>query len=90
MACELLHHVLQHNEACTKAYEYAGYIAQKIKHTKVLQTSMNMHGNLEVRQIQLAFNYVKGKRYPDAIDVCQQVLRVQPDYLWIHKEILEK
>jgi tetratricopeptide repeat protein 21B len=95
MANELLHRVLQHNRACTKAYEYAGYIAEK---DQAYRDAANQYecawkyGGQTNPAIgyKLAFNYMKGKRYADAIDVCQQVLKVQPDYPRIRKEILEK
>ena len=39
---------------------------------------------------KLAFNYLKAKRYVDAIDVCHSVLRIHPNYPKIKKEVLEK
>ncbi|KDR09588.1 tetratricopeptide repeat protein 21B-like [Zootermopsis nevadensis] len=95
MASELLRRVLQHNKACTKAYEYAGYIAEK---DQAYRDAANQYecawkyGGQANPTIgyKLAFNYMKGKRYADAIDICQHVLRVQPDYPRIRKEILEK
>lgn len=95
MASELLRRVLQHNKACTKAYEYAGYIAEK---DQAYRDAANQYeyawkyGGKANPTIgyKLAFNYMKGKRYADAIDVCQQVLKIQPDYPRIRKEILEK
>ena len=39
---------------------------------------------------RLAFNYLKAKRFVEAIDVCQKVLKVYPNYPKIQKEILEK
>jgi tetratricopeptide repeat protein 21B len=95
MASELLRHVLQHNKACTKAYEYAGYIAEKDQACKDAANQYEYAWKFGGQAnptigYKLAFNYMKGKRYADAIDVCQQVLRVQPDYPRIRKEILEK
>ena len=95
MASELLHHVLQHNKACTKAYEYAGYIAEKDQAFKDVANRYEYAWRFGGQTnptigYKLAFSYMKGKSYADAIDVCQQVLRVQPDYPWICKEILEK
>lgn len=95
MASELLRRVLQHNKACTKAYEYAGYIAEK---DQAYRDAANQYecawkyGGQANPTIgyKLAFNYMKGKRYADAIDICQQVLKVQPDYPRIRKDILEK
>lgn len=95
MASELLRRVLQHNKACTKAYEYAGYIAEKDQAYKDAANQYEYAWKFGGQAnptigYKLAFNYMKGKRYADAIDVCQQVLRVQPDYPRIRKEILEK
>ena len=39
---------------------------------------------------KLAFNYLKAKRYVDAIDVCHKVLEGHPSYPKIRKEILDK
>lgn len=39
---------------------------------------------------KLAFNYLKAKRFVEAIDVCHKVLTQYPDYPKIRKEILEK
>ena len=39
---------------------------------------------------KLAFNYLKAKRYVEAIDVCRAVLDKYPDYPKIRREILEK
>ncbi len=39
---------------------------------------------------RLGFNYLKAKRFVDAIGVCQKVLEKYPDYPKIKKEILEK
>lgn len=39
---------------------------------------------------KLAFQYMKCKRYADAIDVCQQVLAAHPSYPRIRKDILDK
>ena len=39
---------------------------------------------------KLAFNYMKAKRFVDAIDVSHNVLEKHPDYPRIRKEILDK
>jgi len=39
---------------------------------------------------KLAFNYLKAKRYVEAIDVCHKVLTANPEYPKIRKEILAK
>ena len=38
---------------------------------------------------KLAYNNMKSKRYADAIDVCQQVLKIFPDYTSV-RDIFEK
>lgn len=39
---------------------------------------------------KLAFNYLKAKRFVDAVDVCHKVIKAFPDYPKIRKDILEK
>jgi tetratricopeptide repeat protein 21B len=39
---------------------------------------------------KLAFNYMKDKRYTDAIDICNNVIQKFPEFPKIKKEILEK
>ncbi len=39
---------------------------------------------------KLAFNYMKAKRFTDAIDVCHSILEKYPTYPKIRKEVLEK
>ena len=39
---------------------------------------------------KLAFNYLKAKKYVDAINVCHKVLKQFPDYPRMRKDILDK
>ena len=39
---------------------------------------------------KLAFNYLKDKRYTDAIDICNNVIAKFPEFPKIKKDILEK
>lgn len=39
---------------------------------------------------KLAFNYLKAKRYVDAISVCHKVLEKHPTYPKIQRDILDK
>lgn len=39
---------------------------------------------------KLAFNYLKAKRFVEAIDVCHKVVKAFPEYPKIKKDILEK
>ncbi|XP_018767037.3 tetratricopeptide repeat protein 21B isoform X2 [Serinus canaria] len=95
MAGELLKRCLRHNRSCCKAYEYMGYIMEKEQTYKDAAINYEMawkYGNQTNPTVgyRLAFNYLKGKRYVDAIDVCHKVLKVHPNYPKIRKEILDK
>ena len=39
---------------------------------------------------KLSFNYLKAKKYVEAIDVCHKVLGQYPDYPRIRSDVLEK
>ena len=39
---------------------------------------------------KLSFNYLKAKKFVEAIDVCHKVLRQYPDYTRIRHEVLER
>ncbi|GAB5575704.1 tetratricopeptide repeat protein 21A isoform X3 [Prionailurus iriomotensis] len=95
MAEELLKRCLRHNRSCCKAYEYMGYIMEKEQAYTDAALNYEMawkHGNQTNPTVgyKLAFNYLKAKRYVDAIDVCHQVLEGQPTYPKIRKDILDK
>lgn len=87
--------VLEHNKSCIKAYEFAGYISEKGQHYRTAAMQYNSAwtcGGKTKPNIgyKLAFNYMKMKQYADAIDVCQQVLKIHPDYKVIKKDIMDK
>uniref|UniRef100_A0A8C0G591 Tetratricopeptide repeat protein 21B n=1 Tax=Chelonoidis abingdonii TaxID=106734 RepID=A0A8C0G591_CHEAB len=95
MAGELLKRCLRHNRSCCKAYEYMGYIMEKEQAYKDAAVNYEMawkYGNQTNPTIgyKLAFNYLKGKRYVEAIDICHKVLKAHPNYPKIRKEILDK
>nr|CAD7199018.1 unnamed protein product [Timema douglasi] len=95
LASELLKRVLQHNKGCTKAYEYLGLVSEKEQAYREAATQYERAWHYGGRTnptigYKLAYNYMKAKRYANAIDVCHQVLKEQPDYPRIRKEILEK
>uniref|UniRef100_A0A6I8PAD8 Tetratricopeptide repeat domain 21B n=1 Tax=Ornithorhynchus anatinus TaxID=9258 RepID=A0A6I8PAD8_ORNAN len=78
MAGELLKRCLRHNRSCCKAYEYMGYIMEKEQAYKDAAVNYEMawkYGNETNPAVgyKLAFNYLKGKRYVDAIDICHKV-----------------
>ncbi|XP_004703829.1 tetratricopeptide repeat protein 21B isoform X1 [Echinops telfairi] len=95
MAEELLKRCLRHNRSCCKAYEYMGYIMEKEQAYSDAALNYEMawkFGNQTNPAVgyKLAFNYLKGKKYVDAIDVCHQVLETHPTYPKIRKDILDK
>uniref|UniRef100_A0A3B3R4B6 Tetratricopeptide repeat domain 21B n=1 Tax=Paramormyrops kingsleyae TaxID=1676925 RepID=A0A3B3R4B6_9TELE len=95
MAADLLKRCLHHNKSCCKAYEYMGYIMEKEQAYRDAAVNYEMawkYGNQSNPTIgyKLAFNYLKGKRYVDAIDVCHKVLDAHPNYPKMRKDILDK
>ncbi|XP_056653199.1 tetratricopeptide repeat protein 21B isoform X3 [Monodelphis domestica] len=95
MAGDLLRRCLRHNRSCCKAYEYMGYIMEKEQAYKDASVNYEMawkYGNQTNPTVgyKLAFNYLKGKRYVDAIDICHKVLEAHPTYPKIRKDILDK
>lgn len=95
MATELLARVLEHNRSCVKAHELCGTISEKEAVPKAAAVHYDRAWRFSGRSkpaigYRLAYNFMKAKRYPDAIDVCQQVLKLNPDFVAIKKDILEK
>ncbi|KAJ1557716.1 Tetratricopeptide repeat protein 21B, partial [Nowakowskiella sp. JEL0078] len=95
LATELLKKILQHNRSCIKAWEYQGYIMEKEASYKDAADHYEKAWKIEKESnatmgYKLAFNYLKAKRYVEAIEVSQKVLLETPDYPKIRKEILEK
>ncbi|XP_032880066.1 tetratricopeptide repeat protein 21B isoform X1 [Amblyraja radiata] len=95
MALELLKRCLRHNKSCCKAYEYMGYIMEKEQSYKDAAFNYEMawkYCNQTNPTIgyKLAFNYLKAKRYVDAIDICHKVLKAHPKYPKMRKDILDK
>merc|ERR1711916_411904 len=95
LAQELLKKVLQHNKSCSKAWDYMGYIMEK---EQSYQNAAELYANAweysgsndPSTGYKLAFNYLKAKRFVDAIDVCHRVLEVNPDMSKIRKDVLDK
>ncbi|XP_046806712.1 tetratricopeptide repeat protein 21B-like [Lucilia cuprina] len=91
----LVDKVLQHNKSSAKAYELSGYIAEKSQNYREAAKNYNNAWNCCGRSkphigYKLAYNHMKIKRFADAIEICQQVLKLHPDYTIIRKDILEK
>ncbi|KRT82678.1 Anaphase-promoting complex subunit 3 protein [Oryctes borbonicus] len=95
LAHELLKKILQHNKACSKAHEFCGMIAEKEQKYKEAANAYNQAWKFGGKSnpgvgYKLAYNFLKCKKYADAIDVCQQVLKQHPEYPKIKKDILDK
>lgn len=95
LAADLLKRVLQYNKSSSKAHEYLGHISEKEQRYKeaatYLEKSWKYGGrNNPIVGYRLAFNLMKCKKFADAIDVCQSVLKSHPDYPKMKKDILDK
>ncbi|XP_023557979.1 tetratricopeptide repeat protein 21A isoform X3 [Octodon degus] len=95
LASELLRRCIQYNKSCYKAYEYMGFIMEKEQSYKDAATNYELAWKYSSRAnpaigFKLAFNYLKDKKFVEAIEVCHKVLREQPSYPKIREEILEK
>nr|XP_048279598.1 tetratricopeptide repeat protein 21A [Myodes glareolus] len=95
LALELLRRCLQYNKSCCKAYEYMGFIMEKEQSYKDAATNYELawkysHQASPAIGFKLAFNYLKDKKFVDAIEVCHSVLTEYPNYPKIREEILEK
>ncbi|XP_069067179.1 tetratricopeptide repeat protein 21A isoform X1 [Pleurodeles waltl] len=95
IATELLKRCVQYNKSCCKAYEYLGFIMEKEQSYQDASTNYELawkYSNESNPTIgfKLAFNYLKGKKYLNAIDICHKVLKTHPSYPRIREEILEK
>uniref|UniRef100_A0A7M4E7J4 Tetratricopeptide repeat domain 21A n=1 Tax=Crocodylus porosus TaxID=8502 RepID=A0A7M4E7J4_CROPO len=95
LAMEQLKRCLQYNKSCSKAYEYMGFIMEKEQAYKDAAANYKLawkYSNQANPAIgfKLAFNYLKDKRFVEAIEVCHDVLKVCPSYPKIREEILEK
>uniref|UniRef100_G1L337 Tetratricopeptide repeat domain 21A n=1 Tax=Ailuropoda melanoleuca TaxID=9646 RepID=G1L337_AILME len=95
LAWELLRRCIQYNQSCCKAYEYMGFIMEKEQSYKDAATNYELAWKYSHRAnpaigFKLAFNYLKDKRFVEAIEVCHNVLREHPNYPQIREEILEK
>ncbi|XP_008155388.2 tetratricopeptide repeat protein 21A [Eptesicus fuscus] len=95
LASELLRRCVQHNKSCYKAYEYLGFIMEKEQSYQdaaanyELAWKFSHYANPAVG-FKLAFNYLKGKKFVEAIEVCHNVLGKYPNYPKIREDILVK
>ncbi|KAI2804077.1 Tetratricopeptide repeat protein 21B [Blomia tropicalis] len=83
IANELLRRILRYNRTCVKAYEYIGYIMEKEQSYRDAAANYELawhysNDSNPVIGFKLAFNYMKAKRYVDAIDITQIILERYP------------
>lgn len=95
LSSELLRKVLQYNKSCCKAYEYSGFIAEKEQKYKdaanFYDSAWKYNGrNNPVLGFKLGYCLMKCKKYAEAIDISQQILKINPDYPRVKKDILDK
>lgn len=95
IAQDFLEKVITHNKSCAKAYELWAQLAEKEQVYRAAAYRYDLawrYGGKSKPTIgyKLAYNHMKNKRYADAIDVCQQVLKLHPDYSAIKKDVLDK
>ncbi|XP_060983797.1 tetratricopeptide repeat protein 21A isoform X2 [Dama dama] len=95
LASELLQRCVKYNKSCCKAYEYMGFIMEREQSYKDAATNYELawkysHYANPAIGFRLAFNYLKDKRFVEAVEVCHDVLREHPNYPKIREEILEK
>lgn len=95
LAQELCRKVLAHNKSSAKAWEQLGVINEKELSYRDAADNYEQAFTLSSESspsigFRLAFNYLKAKRYVEAVNVCYKVLAVDPNYPKIRKEVLEK
>nr|XP_051708593.1 tetratricopeptide repeat protein 21A isoform X3 [Oryctolagus cuniculus] len=95
LASELLRRCVQYNKSCSKAYEYLGFIMEKEQSYKDAATNYELawkysHHASPAIGFKLAFNYLKDKKFVEAIEICHRVLAEYPNYPKIREEILVK
>ena len=95
LATELLKKVTAVNQSSSKAWEYLGFIMEKEQSYQDAAENYFKCWKLKRQSdpaigFKLAFNYLKAKRYMDAIDVSHSVLKAEPNYPKIRSDILDK
>lgn len=86
---------LKYNASCGKAWENLGAMMEREAAYKDAAEQYEKAWQCETEAssatgYKLAFNYLKAKRYVDAIDVCHKVVAADPEYPRIKKDILDK
>ena len=95
LALTVTRRCLASNKSCAKAWEFLGVVKEKEMSYKDAASHYENAWKYENESsaavgYKLSFNYLKAKKYVDAIDVCHKVLQQFPDYPKIRKDVLEK
>ena len=95
LAEELCWRCLASNKSCAKAWEFLGVVKEKEMSYKDAASHYEKAWTYENEAsasvgYKLSFNYLKAKKYVEAIDVCHKVLGQYPDYPMIKSDVLEK
>jgi tetratricopeptide repeat protein 21B len=95
LAQEMCKKCLKYNKSCAKAWELIGQVMEReqsyLDAAEHYERSWKFSsGSSPAVGFRLAFNYLKAKRFVEAIDVCQKVLKEHPAYPKIQKDILDK
>jgi len=95
LAQELCKRCLGYNRSCAKAWEYMGLVMEKEQSYRDAADHYEQAWKFEGEAsatvgYKLAFNYLKARRYVEAINVCHKVISMYPDYPKIRRDILDK
>ncbi|KAG1671374.1 hypothetical protein FOA52_002984 [Chlamydomonas sp. UWO 241] len=95
LAQDLCQKALKYNKSCARAWEYMGAVMEREQSYKDAADHYEQawkHESMASAAVgyKLAFNYLKAKRFVDAVDVCHKVIKAFPEYPKIRKDILEK
>jgi len=94
LAEELCWRCLHSNKSCAKAWEFLGVVKEKESAYKDAASHYEKAWTYESEAsaavgYKLSFNYLKAKKYVEAIDVCHKVLSQFPDYPRIKTDVLD-
>eukprot|EP00607_Mallomonas_marina_P008435 CAMPEP_0182424556 /NCGR_PEP_ID=MMETSP1167-20130531/10752_1 /TAXON_ID=2988 /ORGANISM="Mallomonas Sp, Strain CCMP3275" /LENGTH=1377 /DNA_ID=CAMNT_0024604441 /DNA_START=94 /DNA_END=4227 /DNA_ORIENTATION=+ len=95
LAQDLCKRCLAQNKSCSQAWEILGLAMERDVNYEHAADCYEKAWKLEFEAsasvgFKLAFSYLKCKKYVLAIDVCEKVLALYPDYPRIRDEILRK
>ncbi|CAD8066862.1 unnamed protein product [Paramecium sonneborni] len=92
---EILRKCLKQNKCCAKAEELMGLIKEKeqsyIDASNSYEKAFKLTNQRNpIMGYRLAFNYLKAKRFVDAINICKLILKINPAFPKLQSEILNK